>query len=215
LNFYEDLLEHFSTQVEPARAWHRTVSNCYQTMLDTDGTMDRIYVAELPSYPNRVRPPPWLFVQVGMNAAAFYDALKSHLLTRYPQAGNLASLIDYQREMFILPDYDRRVGKRFHTDLDWPSYFNDTKGRTGTDSRPEPDATPRALIQISDQTCGERGYLVQPLSWESKSGEARWLGWIVRTVLHRASNRKQNFQQISLTLAGGATRPAATASAQV
>jgi putative methyltransferase len=204
--FYEDLIERFAATVEPVRAWHDAVASCYRTMLRDDDAMDRIPVGELPNYPCALDPSRWLFVHACFDLDAFFFALKTYLLDRYPQAENLSSLIDYQKEMIILPDYDRRAGKRFRSDFDWLTYFERTRGRTGDDSLPEPDPTPGALVEVADQTCGERGYLVQPLAWESKSGESRRIEWINRTVLHRASARKQNFQRLSLTLAG-AIRP--------
>jgi putative methyltransferase len=212
-DFYEDLIERFAPAVAPFRAWHDAVTQCYRTMLGEDDAMDRIPVAELPSYTYSLDPSRWLFVHACLDLDAFFSALRTYLLERYPQAENLGSLIDYQKEIVILPDYDRRAGKRFHSDFDWVGYFARTLGRTGGDSLPEPDATPGAIVEVADQTCGELGYLVQPLSWESKSGESRWIEWLERTVLHRSSARKQNFQQVTLR-PGAHTPHSETASAR-
>lgn len=213
--FYEDLIERFAATVEPVRAWHDAVASCYRTMVHDDDAMDRMLVGELPNYPYALDPSRWLFVHACFDVEAFFSALRTHLLDRYPQAENLSSLIDYQKEMIILPDYDRRVGKRFRSDFDWVSYFARTKGRTGDDVLPEPDPTPGVLVEVADQTCGERGYLVQPLAWEGKSGESRRIEWIKRTVLHRSSAQKQNFQQLCLKLPGEITPLPETAPAHL
>ena len=38
-------------------------------------------------------------------------------------ATHLRSAAAYQRNVVVLPSYDRRAGKAFRTDLDWPGYF--------------------------------------------------------------------------------------------
>jgi putative methyltransferase len=197
--FYDDVIERFAATTEPARSWQDAIAGCYRTMLTDDDAMDRMVVSELPAYQYALDPSRWLYTHAAFDADVFFDALKAHLLARYPSAPNLASAIEYQRNIVILPDYDRRVGKRFLTDVDWVDYFKAARGRAGEHALPEPAVAPGAVIEIADQTCGERGYLVQPLAWESKSGEARWIEWIARTVLHRSSDRKQNFQRLTMT----------------
>jgi putative methyltransferase len=198
--FYDDLIDGFAARVEPARGWHAAIERCYQTLLEDEQAMDRMPVAELPGYGYALDPSRWLFVHVALEVDGFFAALERHLLARYPAVNHLASLIRYQKEIIILPAYDRRVGKRVAVDLDWPSYFRQAKGRTGDDALPEPAAVPGAIVDVADQTCGETGYLVQPLAWEEKNGEGRWLEWMARTVLHRHSDRKQNFQNLNLTV---------------
>jgi putative methyltransferase len=196
LDFYQDLIERFFPEAIPARDWHRAVVSCYSNMLRDDDAMDRMPVRELPGHAYSLDPSRWLFVQVCLQFDAFFAALRPHLLQRYPQARNLGSVIEYQKNVVILPSYDRRTGKRFRTDLDWPRYFEHVRGRTGIDALAEPEPIPGARVQVSDQTCGEKGYLVHPLEWESATGEDRWLAWIRHTVVHRNSAGKKNFQQL-------------------
>jgi putative methyltransferase len=158
----------------------------------------------VPGYPDALDPSRWLFVNCALNHEALFSALKRHLASRYPEATRLSSLVDYQREVIILPAYDRRTGKRFQTDWDWLGYFREAHGRVGAEGMAEPAATPGAVIEATDQTCGERGYLLRPLNWEDKAGQDRVMEWIRQTVLRRNSARKQNFQQLSLLSAGDA-----------
>ena len=202
LDFYEDLVERFFPATAPARDWHRAVAGCYSNMLRDDDAMDRMQVRELPGHAYSLDPSRWLFVQVGLQFDAFFAALRPHLLQRYPQARNLGSVVDYQKNVVILPDYDRRKGKRFRTDFDWVRYFEQARGRTGEAALAEPEPTPGARVRVSDQTCGEKGYLVHPLEWESRSGEDRWLAWIRHTVVHRNSAGKKNFQQLRVERSG-------------
>jgi putative methyltransferase len=194
--FYDDLIETFAARVEPAREWFTAIERCYRTMLRDDDAMDRMPIVELPDFEYALDPSRWLFVHIARDVDAFFARLGPHLVDRYPGVANLPSLIAYQRELIILPEYDRRVGKRFRSDLDWVEYFEQARGRTGEDAIPEPAPAPGASVEAIDQTCGEIGYLKQPLAWETKSGDARWIEWITRTVLHRTSDRKQNFQQL-------------------
>jgi putative methyltransferase len=202
LDFYQDLIERFFPTTAPARGWHLAVEGCYSNMLRDDDAVDRLPILELPSMTDSLDASRWLFVQICLQFDAFFDALKRHLLLRYSQVRNLGSAIDYQKNVVILPSYDRRTGKRFRTDFDWLRYFERARGRTGGDALVEPEPIPGALVHVSDQTCGEKGYLVHPLEWESQSGEARWLAWIRHTVVHRNSAGKKNFQQLRVERPG-------------
>ena len=202
LEFYEDLIERFFPATAPARDWHRAVTECYSSMLRDDDAMDRMPIRELPGYAYSLDPSRWLFVQVCLQFDAFFAALKTHLLDRYPEARSLGSVVEYQKNVVILPSYDRRTGKRFRTDLDWPRYFDHVRGRTGIDTLPEPEDIPGAVVHVDDRTCGEKGYLVHPLEWESEKGEERWLAWIRHTVVHRNSAGKKNFQQLRVERPG-------------
>jgi putative methyltransferase len=200
--FYEDLIEGFLPSAAPGAGWHEAVTRCYATMLEEEDAMDRMRVAELPGYPYALDPSRWVYVQACRAQAAFFAALEGHLRARHPGARHLASVIDYQRELVILPDYDRRKGKTFRTDLDWPSYFARARGRRGRDPLGEPEAMPGAVIEVDDQSCGEKGFLVQPLDWETREGEERWVEWLKHTVLNRNSSGKKNHQQLKVVMPG-------------
>jgi len=197
-SFYDDLIEGFAASVEPARAWYAAIERCYRAMLHDDDAMDRMPIADLPTFEYALDPSRWLFVHLAREVEIFFARLASHLIDRYPGVVNLPSLVEYQRELIITPAYDRRLGKRFRSDLDWVAYFKQARGRTGDNPLPEPAPLPGGVVEAVDRTCGENGYLVQPLAWETKSGDARWIEWITRTVLHRSSDRKQNFQQLRI-----------------
>ena len=113
-------------------------------------------------------PDRWLLVQLALHLDAFCSELQAYALERYPQARNLESCIDYQRNLVILPSYDRRVGKSFPTDFDWIRYSEQAQGRTGSEPLDEPDPTPGAMVRVTDQSCGEKGYLVSPLEWGTR-----------------------------------------------
>ena len=124
----------------------------------------------------------------------------------YPTITNLDAVIDYQKNLVILPSYRADVGKSFPTDHDWPAYFKQTNGRTGSDLLPEPEKVAGAVIEVSDKTCGERSrtasaYMVHPIDWDSDDEQDRWVGWVQRTVLGRSSAGMNNYQELRLQVA--------------
>ena len=77
---------------------------------------------------------------------------------------------------------------------------------TASASLAEPDPPPGAFVKVSDQTCGEKNFLVSPLDWGSGGEEDRWIEWIEHTVLHRNSSGKRNFQRLRLEAPGLVTQ---------
>lgn len=196
--FYDCLATEFFARQEPAVGWYHALTQHYVDFLRNDDATDHMEVEQLPRLPFRLDPARWLVVQVCLQFEQFFDALTDYLLERYASATNLASVIAYQRNMVILPSYNRLVGKRFRTDCDWVRYFEEAWGRTGNEALAEPARAPAADVSITDQTCGEQSYFVQPLDWGCGDRQDRWRQWIERTVLHRNSVAKNNFQRIRL-----------------
>jgi len=196
--FYDRVIEEFCLEVDFYKRWYEAVSNCYLRILNDDNMLDRMEISQLPRYPYALDPARWLYVQACFNIEKFYDELKVFLCKRFPAATNLKSAIDFQRQMVILPTYDRRVGKKFETDCDWVRYFKGATGRTGAESLPEPDGVAGAVVEVSDLTCGEKGFLIQALDWGPGDAQDRWIEWIAHTILLRNSAGKRNFQQLRL-----------------
>jgi putative methyltransferase len=196
--FYRGLADDFFAKCAPAAAWHQRIVHHYRDFLQTEEATDHLEVEELPRLPFLLDPSRWLVVQVCLQVDRFFDALRHYLLERYPHATHLESVIHYQKNVVILPTYNRRLGKTFRTDFDWIEYFERAWGRTGAEALSEPAATPGAVVEVTDQTCGERSYLLHPLDWGSGDWDDRCLEWITHTVLQRNSVAKNNFQQLRL-----------------
>jgi putative methyltransferase len=196
--FYRSLEGDFFGQWPAAQTWYNNLQNHFRNFLLNDDATDHIEVEQLPRLPFRLDPARWLFVQVCLQFDKFFDALGIYLLDRYPKATNLASAVNYQRDVVILPTYNRSTGKTFYTDCDWVQYFEQAWGRTGDEPLDEPAAMPGAEVRVTDQTCGEQSYFVHPLDWGSGDRQDRWLQWINHTVLHRNSAAKNNFQRLRL-----------------
>jgi len=196
--FYGRLAEDFFARWQPAETWYRSLQNHFRDFLLNEDATDHMEVEALPRLPFQLDPSRWLVVQVCLQFDKFFDALTKYLLEQYPTVTNLASAVNYQRNVVILPSYNKSVGKTFRVDCDWVRYFEQAWGRTGAEALDEPAAMPRAEVSVTDQTCGEQSYFVHPLDWGSGDRQERWLQWIKHTVLHRNSAAKNNFQQLRL-----------------
>jgi putative methyltransferase len=203
LTFYESVIEDFFATNPLTRAWYDEVMTCYRNFLEHEDARDRIMLADLPIFQYALEPSRWIDVQVCRNLDRVFEALKTHLLARFPDVPHLASVIDYQRELIIVPTYDRRLGKTFVTDFDWPGYFAEATARAGSEFLDEPEFLPGSAVEVSDQTCGEKGWLVRPLDWKVDGGDERWVAWI-DAIQQRNSAAKRNFQMLRLVAPGRA-----------
>jgi len=208
LEFYERLIEEGFQRMALTRQWYQAVSNHYLDFLENEDTSDHMKVELLPRLPYALQPFRWLYVQACLHIDQFFDALKAYLLDQYPLATNLASVIEYQKQLVILPTFDRDVGKTFRTDFNWMCYFEEARARRGSATLGEPAPAPGAVVKATDRMSCERsntaskaeggGFFGKPLEWGSGDLEDRWAKWIERTVIGRSSTAMHNFQQLRL-----------------
>jgi putative methyltransferase len=205
-DFYEAVVEDFCVNAAPVARWHRTVVDHYRDYLVNDEAVAFIKTDEIPGYHDWLEPQRWLYVTCCVHFEEFFDALKTFLLARYPAAANLASAIDYQRQLIIVPSYDRKLGKTFRTELDWVEYFSTTSRLTTVVPLGEPSAAPGGVVEVTDQTCSIDETRTYALDWHSAPETAHWPMWIARTVTGQASmcGRRTTFRQLQLTYASAA-----------
>ena len=196
--FYEQVIEHFFVG---QTILYGQLMDHYRQYLEDEEAVDDMQVPQLGGYGRNIDPSRWLQAQICLDIDGVFSALKSFLLANYPSATNLASAIDYQRNVVILPEYDRRVGKSFATDFDWMGYFAAAHNITTDEKRlPEPSSVTDGRIHVTDQACGEPGLFVTALDWEAKQGEARTLTWLLRTIVPRNSIARNNFRVMTLRM---------------
>jgi hypothetical protein len=150
---------------------------------------------------SRVDPSRWLFLHLCRELDCFYRELGAFLGREHPGAHALASALDYQRQLVVLPDYQAATGKTFPVQHDWPGYF----GRALRLGSPEPMSEPPRLrgawIQVEDGRSDDRG------AFEWGRPAERLPRWFERTVLFR--NARANFRHVRLNRDGRLPRPAA------
>jgi putative methyltransferase len=200
--FYERLIEDFFARRAPSEAWYRELSNHYRSFLEDDDATDHMEVKELPRLSFLLDPSRWIYVQICLRFDEFFDELKSYLLRQYPGVANLESVIDFQKQVVILPTYDRSVGKTFPAEVDWIRYFEDARGRTGSETLGEPETVSNSVVEVTDQTSGGQTYFLHPLDWGSGDWQDRRIEWVKHTVVQRNSAVKNNFQQLRLRAPG-------------
>lgn len=189
--FYSTLIDEWAAQTW----WHERLTAHFRSFLTDEEASEFLRIEELPSWPYPVAAFQWLFVQICLSLDSFFEALTPFLLEKYPQAANLASVLRYQKEMMILPDYDSRTGKTFATDLDWTSYF---QRLLGEQPLPEPLPGSGGKVHVADKECAN-GLTVFPLNWFGHTGEARWVTWIDRVVLDYSSATRATFQNVTVS----------------
>jgi putative methyltransferase len=199
--FYSDLIENGLNCDGISRDFLQAVTEHYQQFQITENASDHMELKSLSGLPYLLHPSRWLYVQICLNLDAFFRMLKRYLLDKYPFGANLAAVIDYQKELIILPAFECNHGKTFQVDFDFMGYFQQARARNGAEYLPEPGRAPGTMVHVSDRNCGERGgggFYSQALDWSSDSQEERWAKWIERIVLGRSSAAMHNFQQFKM-----------------
>ena len=195
--FYDEVIEGFCQTSPITRAWNDAVVDHYRWFLDDEHALDFMDVAQLPRFESQIEPSRWLYVQICFAIDEFYEALSGFLTNRHPDAQNLASLVDYQRNLVVLPSYDREVGHSFDTDLDWVTYLRAASRLTTFTKLDEPEPTPGATVLALDRSWSDEG-VTMPHEWGAGGDEQRTMRWIHTTVTGRNSARKNNFQELQL-----------------
>ncbi|MGZ5441900.1 MAG: B12-binding domain-containing radical SAM protein [Thermoanaerobaculia bacterium] len=196
-DFYDAVIEEFFKTDETSRGWYEHVRGHYRQYLEDPQAVDYLPIAQLPRFEYEVDPSRWLYVQVCFALDAFFESLESFLVARYPEVDNLTSAVRYQRDVVVVPDYDRARGKIFVTDHDWPAYFSEARRLMTYAPLREPEATPGALVAATDQVWNDER-MSMPLLWNG-TDEERWMQWIQATVVGRNSAFKNNHQKVHVT----------------
>ena len=139
---------------------------------------------------------------------AFYDWAAGWLCKWFPGIDNLREVVEYERDLVILPSYNRDIGKTFRINHDWPSYFLAAWGREGSEGLAEASARPGTILRASDRTSGQRpviqqseggGYYGEPLDWaEIGDGGLLWNRWIERCVLGRSAAAMRHLHELTV-----------------
>lgn len=204
-DFYGAFIEEFCAGEEPAKTWFESVAAHYREFLENEDAIDFMDIDALPDYPYQVSPFQWIYVQANLGLDGFYDAAKEFLVGRYREVPNIASLVDYQRNMVIVPSYASDVGKAFETDFDWPGYFERSKRHAVGTVLDDVVGAPSSTVDITDKTCTD-GIAIYPLDWSALPEREHFEAWFDRTVENHSCVSRSNFQQVQIR--GAARAPA-------
>jgi putative methyltransferase len=196
---YESIVEGFCRRIDPARGWYEKLEAHYSGYLQDSEAIDFMRIEEVPAYPHLLQPYRWALVQICMNLESFMAGLRDHLTARYPRLPNLASVIEFQENLVVLPSYQRDAGKRFVTDRDWMDYFERANVAGANPELPEPVFIGRGEVSVSDRTTADYGGTYE-LHWDGSDAD-RWVQWIEGLVVGYAGNRRRRhlFQELRLS----------------
>ena len=194
--FYDALIEDFSIASSRVAAWQGAMRDHYTSFLRQPESLDFMAVGDLPSLVFDLEPSRWLMFNICHDIDGVFDELERFLASRFPAVSRLSSLIDYQKNIIVLPRYDKERGKMFFCDVDWIDFFDEVHRHP--DARPgEPEAIAGGLVGISDVTLHD-GSIEFPLDWGNGGEEVRWVHWIHRIAVGRYVRSKNNHQKLKL-----------------
>jgi putative methyltransferase len=199
--FYECLIEQFLAKIFHRGRLHAEVEQTFRACLHTDTILENAELDVLPNFPYYVTVVVSIFVKLCMRCDDFFEHLNSFLCARFSQAA-IRSIVDYQKNVIILPFYDARQGKSFAVKHDWIAYFEAAR-KDDTARLAEPKEI-RGVIHASEMSCGDPP-ATRLLDWFTLTGDERWHTWLIRTALARQSARSCNFSSLSIASCDGLT----------
>ena len=193
--FYDDLIENWLRVAAPGKAlWDRVAAH-YRDYLDEPEAVDFIALPQLPDFLYHMDPSRWIFIQICMQLDPFFAALSEHLVRTYGADPWVTSVTAYQRNLIILPDYDKHRGTEFDTAHDWIAYFARAQKMTTYAPLPPPAPMSSASVRAVD-TAWHDAESSLALDWQA--GAEDWSQWIHTMVIGRNSSRRNNFQKLGL-----------------
>jgi putative methyltransferase len=189
-SFYSSVIDEWAV----ATPWYQRLLAHYRGFLSDENATEFLSIDELPARTQKVSGYQWVFVQACLSLDAFFASLGRYLIAKYPRAAALASVLEYQKEILILPDYDSGAGKTFATDRDWPGYFDRALDVEGL---PDPLPGTGGRVEISDRFCTD-GHATFSLDWSNEPDERRWPVWLDRVVLGLNGTTRGSFRAVTL-----------------
>lgn len=207
--FYDALIEEFLPAHQPAARWYQALVEHYERYLADEWALDFMDVAQLPGFDYQLDPSRWLYTQICLDIESFFDSLGRFLPAAFPGVPLLADLLRYQKNLIVLPSYDRQRGASFPTGHDWVSYFARVGELVQYAPVGEPDEAAGSEIVVSDDSWTDEGVTL-PLDWGGGAWQERWERWISTVAIGRNSARRNNFNRLRLVPAGNRVAAAGT-----
>ncbi len=179
---YGAVIDEFARKSPVMAPLYARVQSAFDDLQRNPEGSDQLELEDFPNCAFCVDPAKWLFVKTCVRIKEFYAELSRFLTSRFPEAKNLQSAIDYQRNLLILPDFSAETGRVFPIRHDWPEYFRRAHSLGRYEPLPEPDTflLPH-VAEVHDQEVPARS---ERLNFGSgnPSPETRWYRWLESTV---------------------------------
>jgi len=193
--FYECIVETFFAKTFRGGRLHGEIEQIFRACLQTDAILENTELDVLPEFPYYVTVVISVFVKLCVQFGDFFEQLSDFLHSQFEHVANLRSIVDYQKNLVILPSYDARQGKTFNVEHDWTDYFE--AARNGEPARLAEPKKIRGVIHVRDTTCGNPP-ASRLLDWFTLEGAERWHSWLLRTAFVRSSSMSCNFGSLSI-----------------
>jgi putative methyltransferase len=199
LEIYEPLIEEKLAGTAPTANWNDAVRDHYEWYLGFDGASDHIAMPELPDFEFALHPAKWLYVKICRDLDRFFAVVDDDLTARFPAAQALSDLIAFQRQVVILPTFDRETPPTISAHHDWPAYFAELDANAADLSQThQPPALLMRKWRGLDRTTseGSSSAFGTALEWGDAIGDKRWEQWIRGVVLGRESVALRSLQEL-------------------
>jgi 2-(S-pantetheinyl)-carbapenam-3-carboxylate methyltransferase len=171
--FYDRIIEDYFGR----SSLYKRLTEHFVRFLTNESAFEDVAFDPVPESSLYVEPSQWLFLQICSDFDQYFEQLRSFLMDCFPRAENLASAVDYQRNLILAPSVGQKRDKSFHTDFDWIQYFEKAATLTQYEPLAEPAAIPGAVIEVLDDLSEFEGSPRNPrdrrLAWVELVREVR------------------------------------------
>jgi putative methyltransferase len=191
--YYDAIIDEFSKHSPVVEPLYREIRKLYEQFLHDPEVSDVMDLDDdFPEATFVVDPVKWLTIKTCLRLDEFYAALSDFLVKRFPQAANLRSVINYQKQLIVMPDYDHNQGKSFLLHHDWPSFFHATKGVMEHRQMDEPTAflVPRHAALAEADRIGRNRFL----DFGNGTPSERTSRWLKQSILVLNSSEYGNLR---------------------
>lgn len=194
--FYKLVVDEFVAKIYRNGQIHAFVQSIYIDLIANETTIaDQVTVSDLGDANGTLSVTHAVLTRLAKDADHLYEALGQLLHERFGSIDPalMSSLLDYQRNMLVLPDYIPVQGKRFALHHDWPAYFS---GLTLTDltEAVSPPVPIRDKEVRTTESLWRTTVFPRDAGWVGRDGPEVWFKWAVfamengqkvRSVLHQ------------------------------
>ncbi len=178
--FYDAVVGDYLRHIFKGGEIHAYTHDIYDKFLTVESTVgEQTTVPELGDDAIMLHVAHAVLVRLAIHADAFFDGLGDFLRQRFGGVCEtlLMSLLDYQRNMLILPDYDPAHGKMFPLTHDWPSYFADIGSSEMTEARDPPQAIAARNVFV-EEAFQDKGFYIRHVDWVGSDTAEKWYKWV-------------------------------------
>lgn len=165
--FYSLVIEDFFGNSSP----YKFLTNHYQNYLDDENAILGIPLEEYPDWKVALKTNFWLFVQICIHFDQYYHNLGKFLLNRFPEVKNLQSLLEYQKNVLVLPNFEVSPINSFTIKHDWITYFHEAQKNRNSHFMDGPDPVKNVKVIIKDD--------LRDLKKDFRSKEERLVNWMM------------------------------------